>query len=341
MTGKAVVKYNVTDAMIAEMESIYMDLAISDLTDKEQFDAVHSARMVVKGKRVEVEKTRKELKADALEWGRRVDAEAKRIVGKLEPIESHLAAEEKKVTDEEKRIKAEEDRREREKIDARISELAKYDIHLPFQEIAAMTDEQYSAFLPEAKKAWSHRKAKEAEEEVARKAENERLAKIAEEQRLEAERLEKIRKDQEAAQAEAQRKIDEANAKIEDEKKALEDAKRAEQERKDREAFEKQAAENARIKAEQDAKEKAEREARIALERAAAEIRMEEERKAEAERQEALRPDKEKLMAFAQFLQEGMEYPKMAGDESEAILKRARTQIYDIGEEIITAIEEL
>ena len=87
---------DITDAAIAEMSTLYMGLAITDLEDKEQFDAVHSARMVVKGKRVEVEKKRKELKADAIAWGKKVDTEAKRIFGKLEPIETHLINEENK-----------------------------------------------------------------------------------------------------------------------------------------------------------------------------------------------------------------------------------------------------
>ena len=52
-----VVEYNITDAAIAEMESLYMGLAITDINNKKEFDVVHSARMVVKGKRVEVEKS--------------------------------------------------------------------------------------------------------------------------------------------------------------------------------------------------------------------------------------------------------------------------------------------
>ena len=70
-----VVEYNITDAAISEMESLYMGLTISNLGDKKEFKAVHDARMVVKGKRVEVEKKRKELKADALAWGKKVDTE--------------------------------------------------------------------------------------------------------------------------------------------------------------------------------------------------------------------------------------------------------------------------
>ena len=88
MTETQVVEYNVTDAAIAEMSDLYMGLVITNLEDKEQFDAVRSARLVVKGKRIEVDKKRKELKADALAWGKKVQTEANRIFALIEPIEN-------------------------------------------------------------------------------------------------------------------------------------------------------------------------------------------------------------------------------------------------------------
>jgi hypothetical protein len=104
---KQLVTYDITDAAIHQMEQAYMGYTIMGLEDKEGFDMVHEARMVVKGKRIEVEKRRKELKADALAWGRKVDSEAKKIFKKLEPIETHLKAEEDKITEEKRRIKEE------------------------------------------------------------------------------------------------------------------------------------------------------------------------------------------------------------------------------------------
>ena len=94
-----------------------------------------------------------------------------------------------------------------------------------------------------------------------------------------------------AEQKAAQDKINEANRKIEAEKQAFEDEKKAEKDRKDREVFEAQAKEDARIKAEKDAKEKVEREERERIEKKAAEQK-------EVERQESLRPDREKLRAY-------------------------------------------
>jgi len=103
----ALQKFNIADTAIMELSDRYMVLKTNGLDDKKAFDAVHEARMDVKGRRVEVEKTRKELKEEALKYGRAVDAEAKRITALLAPIEDHLQAEEDKVTNERARIKKE------------------------------------------------------------------------------------------------------------------------------------------------------------------------------------------------------------------------------------------
>ena len=320
--SKDVILYDITDAAIAEMKSIYMGLAITDLEDKEQFDAVHSARMTVKGKRVEVEKRRKELKADALAYGREVDGKAKDIFEKLEPIETHLDREEKKVTDEQKRIKEEADRKEREKIDARIAELAAYGLHLPFFEVASMDDESFTVSLNGAIRLHDIEQKRLAEEVAARKAESDRL----EDLRIEMN--------------EKQRVIDEANAKaaaekasLEAEKKAFEDEKRKEQERINREAFEKQAVENARIAAEQAAKEKAEREAREAKEKADKEA-------AELARKEALKPDKEKLVDWGDSLLD-LSAPELKDKNAALLARDTILEIYHIAHELHKHIEEL
>ena len=290
-----IVKYDITDAAIAEMESIYLCLEITDIEDKEQFDAVHSARMTVKGKRVDVEKRRKELKADALAYGKLVDTEAKRITGKLEPIESHLDREEKKVTDEQKRIQAEADRKEKEKIDKRIADLADYGQHLPFFEIAGWDDAKYDEVLLTAMEKYEAEQNRQADEIAVRKAESERLEKVRKEQEAEAARLAEEKRKIDEAQAAERKKIDDERRAIEAEKKALEDEKRKEQERRDRAAFEAQAKEDARIAAEKVEKERQEREAWAAKEKADREA-------AEKIRQADLLPDKQKLLTFAEAL---------------------------------------
>ena len=100
-----IAKFNLPDAAIAQMTGQFLPLKIADANDVAGYKAVHEARMLVKSKRVEVEKVRKELKADALEYGRKVDAEAKRITAMLQPIEDHLTAEEEAYLAEKERIK--------------------------------------------------------------------------------------------------------------------------------------------------------------------------------------------------------------------------------------------
>ena len=281
-----IVKYGITDAAIAKMEDLYMGLTITDIKNDEEFTAVHDARMVVKNHRVSVEKKRKELKAEALAWGKKVDGEANRIKGLLEPIENHLASEEKKITDEKERIKEKEEAAEKEKIQARVDALFAVNVVLPFIDVATMTDANYEDKLILATDAYR------AEQQ---RLEEERKVKAEEEARLAIERaeIEKIKIEQEA-RAKAQAEREDA---LKRQERAIEEAKRKEQERIEREAFEKQAIENARIKAEADAKAKAEREAREKAEKEEAE-------KAEKRRLLEIAPDKDKLIVFANQLQD-------------------------------------
>jgi hypothetical protein len=118
-------KFNVSDAAISELSTQYMPLVVKGIDDKDGLKVVNAARKVVKGYRIDVDKRRKELNADALEYQRRINGEAKRITALLEPIENHLANEEKKIDDEIERIKLEKEQAEAEKLKERISTLTR------------------------------------------------------------------------------------------------------------------------------------------------------------------------------------------------------------------------
>ena len=331
-TEKQVVEYSITNAALAEMKEMYMPLVITDLEDKEQFDAVHSARMVVRGKRIEVEKKRVELKADALAWGKKVQSEANRIFALIEPIESHLMSEEKKAEIEKQRIEDERIAGIKDEINSwekaffelnglgTVEELNAYiskleavsaliapDLYFEFtQEAIDATD----SLLLKAKQCIETRIRLDAEQ-AERVAESERQAK------------EKIEQDRIAAeQAEAQAKIDKANRKIEAEKAAIAEAKRAEQVRKDREEFERRAKEQAV----RDGREEMKRLDMERVEKEAAEA-------AEVLRQKALLPDKEKLVAFSQFLEE-LSYPDVKSREARSTITEAKKGINSIAAEI-------
>ncbi len=115
--------FNVTDAAISELTSNYMPLVINGIDDKDGIKAIKEARSVVKRHRIDIDKRRKELNADALEYQRRINGEAKRITDLLEPIEAHLEAQEKKVDDELDRIKREKEEAEAARFKVRVTKL--------------------------------------------------------------------------------------------------------------------------------------------------------------------------------------------------------------------------
>ena len=255
-------KFNIPDAAIAKMASEYMPLKISDVNDAAGFKAVHEARMVVKNKRVEVEKVRKALKADALEYGRKVDSEAKRITGMLEPIESHLTAEEDAYNAEKERIK----------------------------NAARLKAEAEARAKAEAEEA-----AQRAEQERIRKeqeAEAERL-------RIEREKIEAERAAIEAERRAAQDKIEAERRKIEADQKRLADIEAARVRAEEMEKAKAEAAERAKRETEERlAREAAEAKAKVEREAAEAAARVELEA-AEKARIEAARPDGDKLRSVA------------------------------------------
>jgi chromosome segregation ATPase len=301
------------DTAIATMHDQYMGLTCNGIADVKGFQAVHQARMVVKGKRVEVEKVRKELKADALEYGRKVDAEAKRITALLEPIETHLLQQEEAVEAERERIRE----------TARLKAEA---------EARAIEEERLAKEQAEREAEEELRRVQREAEEAAIRAEREKIE--ADRRALEAER----------AAAEAERRA--AQEKIDAERKALEAEQRrhAEEESLRKREIEleqarKEAAEQAkrdmeeriaRQAAEEQARKEAEESARIEAAFEEAEAR----RKAEA-----LRPDREKLLAVAAAVS-SIEVPvlsSMAGSAS----KRVHTVLFNATQKIAAIAAQL
>lgn len=207
-------KFTPTNTAIAAMAAEYMPLVIRGLDDTDGFKAVHAARMVVKSHRVEVEKVRKALKADALEYGRQVDGEAKRITALLDPIETHLS-------DEEAAYEA-----EKEKI-------------------------RNAARLAQEAEAKARADAEAARVKAEHDAEVERLR--SEREKLDAERkaMEAERAAEQAKQKAAQDKIDAERTAIEAEKKRLADIEAARLREIETQRREKEAAERAKIETEQ------------------------------------------------------------------------------------------
>ena len=360
--GGLLIEYPVTDSAIAELSRQYAPL---EITDGKTYKAVTVAIGEVRGYRVSVEKKRKELKKDALEYGRKVDGEAKRITALLEPIESGLKAKKQAVDDEKLAEKVEKARIEAERVEGilkKISDIQRITVGLhglnsdqlrgllSLSESIEIQYTEYAEFALEAKQAQAESiniikqalgaKIQFEEEVEARRVESERLEKARLEQEAEAKRLAEentriqAKQEEEARKiAEARAKIDADNARIEQERQKLEAEKQAEIDRKEREALEKTLAEEAKEKSEKNAREKAEREdaKRIIKEKAEAE---------ESARQEALKPDKEKLQDFANHL---LNLPpvRTKSEEGKILADKVQGQVLAVAQNLIIEIREM
>ncbi|NQU04258.1 MAG: hypothetical protein HQ589_08935 [Syntrophaceae bacterium] len=297
-----VVKYSVVEADIANMRSIYMDLVITDLNDAEQFKQVKEARLIVKSKRCAVEKERKLLNSDALVWQKKVNGKAKEIFTLIEPIETHLQAEEQKVLDEQERIKAEEAAKESAMLEKRFGDLFAVGYTSTPMELNILTDDEFQCLLDDKTFEFNEAQKAKADEEAAEKK---RLADEAAARKAEAKRLADQKAEQDAKEAALKKQADELAA----HQKELQDEK----DRIALEEAEKKAAEHRKIKAAADAKAKAEKDAKDAEERELA-------AENEAKRKLALLPDKEKLTEWVN----NFEIPDMPDIESREVLEIGR-----------------
>jgi len=104
---KELAKYSLSDAKIAELRAKFMPLKVAGIQDVKNYDACKTAHQEVRAIRINIEDKRKELKSKSLDFGRKVDTEAKRLTGHVLEIETHLLAQRKVVEDEAKRIENE------------------------------------------------------------------------------------------------------------------------------------------------------------------------------------------------------------------------------------------
>lgn len=113
----ALIEYPTTEDKIAEAGKKYATL---EATTAKGYKAVVEAIAVLRGTRSDIEKRRVELKADALEFGRKVDAAAKKLTVLVSDIEEPLKAKKQAVDDEEARIKREAEKAELVALEAKL-----------------------------------------------------------------------------------------------------------------------------------------------------------------------------------------------------------------------------
>jgi len=256
-TEMQVTKYSVTDAAINTMRERLKELTDDKIQDlKERLEGLEAdtpqgyalvmrGLSETRGLRVEVEKVRKELKADSLLWGRTVDGEAKRITASLEELEAPLkqTRHEADVIKEqaelakletERKIREQEEARQRAELEAEHAERMRIAGEklaaekAQFAEEKRLADKEAARAREEIEKA----KARQAEEkkkaQEALEAEREKIATELRAKKLEMDRLQ-MEADDKAAAAQAiidaeAHKIAEAAQKAADDKKVAADS---------------------------------------------------------------------------------------------------------------------
>jgi hypothetical protein len=315
--------------LAADWENKTKMLKITDVTQVAEMKMAREGRLFLKQKRIDVEKTRKALKENALREGQTIDAIAKILTNLIIPIETEL--EEK-----EKFAEIQEAKRKAELKASREMELQPFEEFAPYGiDLGNIDENTYQTILTGAK---AQHKAK-IDAEV--KAEAERIAR----EKAEAEERERIRKENEKLKAEAERKekqLQAERAKAEKERKEADEKARKEREESERillaerklaaEKLELEMANARKLAAEIEAKKQAEEIERKEQEaKAAAEAKA----KAEAEKKAQAAPDKEKLKTLIiQF--HSIKMPEVKSEEAKKIVSDTETLI----KKLIAFVEE-
>ena len=270
-------------AMASEWEIKAKTIKVINESQEADMQMARTGRLFLRKKRIAIENTRKELKAEIVREGKAIDGISNVLKALIIPLEEYLEKQEKfiefkKAAEEEaKRLeierRMEEERIENERLDKLAEEREK--IALPYQQFwdrnydfRNKSEDDFSSLMAELK----NKKLNYDKEQEKRRLENERLKKEAEER---------------------ERKIAEERGKKEKEMRKQQE----EAERKQREIEEKAREERERLKKEAEAKQKIEREKQekiLAEQRAKAEAEKKRlEKKIAAEKKEAQRKQKE------------------------------------------------
>lgn len=208
-------QFNEFAAIASEWESKAKSIIVTDESQTELMSEAREARLLLKSKRVEIEKRRKALKEQSLREGQLIDSVAKYLKELIEPSEKHLELQEKYAEIKTAERKAELERQRSSKLspfaefvpsNIRLSELSEED----FMKLLSGAKVQHEAKIEAEKKAELERIEKEKKEAAEReriRIENEKLKKEA------AEREKQIAIEKRKA-AEAEKQRNEAAAKL-------------------------------------------------------------------------------------------------------------------------------
>lgn len=295
----------------SEWEIKAKTIVVTSADQTDDMKKARDARLLLKEKRVEIEKARKNLKEQSLREGKAIDGIANVLKGLIEPTEEYLQRQENFVyIQEQKRMEAL--KRERSEI------LTALGMDVSIYDLANMTDAQFNSVV-EGQKALQEKQQQEERERIER-------------EKKEKEEQEKLRADNERLRLEAQkreREIAKEKALQEEELRKERIAKESEI-RKEREAKE-------RIEAEM--KKKIEAEEKEKREKLAAEEK-ERKEKIAAEKKARRAPDKTKLLDLALRI-DSLELPTVTSEETLAILEDVETLLNKVSKFIRQKVETL
>jgi len=304
-------RFAALDAQASEWMAKAKTLVVANADQKDEIKQAREARLALRKIRTEADKTRKDLKAESLRYGKAVQGVYNFLEYKIKPIEDHLQAQEDfaKIA-EQNRVDAL--RSERELLVNDLREFVGYG-----DDFGAMSQIAFDAVLSSAKQQRADQIKHNEEAKAAHEAE---VLRQAEDQR-------KMRAENERLRSEAQAR--EAALKVE------RDLVAAEQKAAAKARVEREAAEIARQKIANELaaakRAQAEQDAKVA---ALAKAKAEQERKANAA------PDKAKLRAFLAGLSCGGD-PSLNSVDATEILDDFRNDLAGIVSKAIRRVESL
>lgn len=235
-------KFNPKKAELVSIVENYKYLEIKGIDDKQGYAIVDEARKDLKRKRVEIQKTGKELREDAVAFQKKIIAVEKELISLIEPLEIDLGAKQDFV-DKEKLKKTREillpERKEKLlSVESEVDD--SFLLEMGDVEFESFYNQKRSEFLSE-----KERKIKEVELKIQREKELQDAASLAKEKAEQAERqrieLEKTRLE---------------NERIETERRFAEQARKAELDKQEAIERERQKAEQEKIRLIQEQEEK-------------------------------------------------------------------------------------
>ncbi|MEE9158950.1 MAG: hypothetical protein V3U60_11250 [Gammaproteobacteria bacterium] len=318
-----VIEFGITDTALAELKERLIGVDAAD-----DYDLAKTALKECQQLRKKLTESHKEKKAKALAFGRGLDTEKNRIMGKIKEVEDPIKetkdaidkeAERKEVSRiAEIRVRIGEIQslgddlfaRDIKDMEARLARLSEIDVDQSFDEFFHEAKSEHSSSTTTLKSAIMERKARAAEAEA--------LDRQREKQEAESARLEAFRTEQEDEARKLREKQDAIEKRQREEQQEIARKQKEEQDRIDTE----------RRELEQRQADEAEAEAR---DRAEAEA---------AEKAERLKPDTEKLLMLAVAI-EDMTMPTVKSDEAQFVIAETRESLAMVANELRRSTKEL